>query len=112
MKNSMTVRGTLIPNMNPYDEDSDNSILVLDNCCIHHVGSILTLLQQSGILVQISVWTQHTRSTVHQWCHTVNGSFVDRLWEGVALPGVIVLNELLCQPHAEGLEDLLPVGGV
>ena len=67
VKNSMTVRGTLIPNMNPYDGDSDNSILVLDNCCIR---------------------------------------------EGVALPGVIVLNKLLCQPHAEGLEDLLPVGGV
>ena len=28
------VRGTLIPNMNPYDGDSDNSILVLDNCSI------------------------------------------------------------------------------
>ena len=43
------VRGTLIPNMNPFDGDSDNSIL--DNCSIHHVESVLTLLQQSGILV-------------------------------------------------------------
>ena len=45
------VRGTLIPNMNPFDGDSDNSILILDNCSIHHVESVLTLLQQSGILV-------------------------------------------------------------
>ena len=44
------VRGTLIPNMNPYDGDSDNSILILDNCSIHYVESVLTLLQQSGIL--------------------------------------------------------------
>ena len=45
------VRGTLIPNMSPFDGDSDNSILILDNCSIHHVESVLTLLQQSGILV-------------------------------------------------------------
>ena len=36
--------------MNPYDGDSDNSILILDNYSIHYVESVLTLLQQSGIL--------------------------------------------------------------
>ena len=45
------VRGTLIPNMNPFDGESDNSILILDNCSIHHVENVVTLLQQSGILV-------------------------------------------------------------
>ena len=51
-------------------------------------------------------------AALHRWCHTVNGSFVDRLWERVALPGVIVPNKLLCQPHAEGLEDLLPANSL
>ena len=45
------VRGTLIPNMNPYDGESDNSILVMDNCSIHYVEEILALLQSAGILV-------------------------------------------------------------
>ena len=45
------VRGTLIPNMNPFDGYSDNSILVLDNCSIHHVAEITSLLQSMGILV-------------------------------------------------------------
>ena len=45
------VRGTLIPNMNPYDGEADNSILVMDNCSIHHVEEIVELLQRAGILV-------------------------------------------------------------
>lgn len=45
------VRGTLIPNMNPYDGETDNSILVMDNCFIHHVEKIVELLQRPGILV-------------------------------------------------------------
>ena len=57
VKNFMTVRGTLIPNMNTYGE-ADNSILVMDICSIHHspftihhVDEIVELLQRIGILV-------------------------------------------------------------
>ena len=37
--------------MNPYDGEADNSILVMDNCSIHHVEEIVELLQRAGILV-------------------------------------------------------------
>ena len=45
------VRGTLIPNMNPYNGTNEASILILDNCSIHHVEEIQTLLRDSGIFV-------------------------------------------------------------
>jgi len=45
------VRGTLIPNMNPYNGTNENSILVLDNCSIHYIEETLTLLRTSGIFV-------------------------------------------------------------
>ena len=45
------VRGTLIPNMNPYDGEADNSILIMDNCAIHHVDKIVEELHSAGILV-------------------------------------------------------------
>ena len=45
------VRGTLIPNMNPYDGEADNSILILDNCSIHYVDEIMEELQGAGIFV-------------------------------------------------------------
>ena len=56
------VRGTLIPNMNPYDGESDNSILVMDNCSIHYVEEILALLQSAGILVLFLPPYQQSRS--------------------------------------------------
>ena len=38
------VRGNLIPNMNPFGGDSDNSILILDSCSIHHVDDTPTTI--------------------------------------------------------------------
>ena len=37
--------------MNPYDGEADNSILIMDNCAIHHVDKILEELHSAGILV-------------------------------------------------------------
>ena len=37
--------------MNPYNGESENSILIIDNCSIHYVQEILTLAQTSGIFV-------------------------------------------------------------
>ena len=45
------LRGSLIPEMLPFDGSSARSVLVLDNCSVHHVGSALELLRQAGILV-------------------------------------------------------------
>ena len=45
------LRGTLIPNMNPFDGSSSKSVIVLDNCSIHHVPEVIELLEDAGILV-------------------------------------------------------------
>ena len=44
------IRGTLIPDMNPYDGEAENSILVLDNCSIHYVDEIREQLRSAGFL--------------------------------------------------------------
>ena len=45
------LRGGLIPEMLPFDGSSPRSVLVLDNCSVHHVSSALEALRQAGILV-------------------------------------------------------------
>ena len=45
------VRGTLIPNMHPYDGTSSKCIVVLDNCSVHHVPEVITLLEDARLLV-------------------------------------------------------------
>lgn len=42
------VRGSLIPNMLPYP--NPKSIIIMDNCSIHHVGHVAALLEEMGIL--------------------------------------------------------------
>ena len=43
------VRGSLIPNMLPFP--NPRSIVVMDNCSIHHVEQVTALLEEAGILV-------------------------------------------------------------
>jgi transposase len=43
------LRGTLVPNMQPFPNDM--SILIMDNCSIHHVEEIRDLLTSVGVLV-------------------------------------------------------------
>ena len=45
------IRGTLIPHMRPFDGVSPHSILIMDNCSVHHVNEVREVLQQAGILV-------------------------------------------------------------
>ena len=45
------VRGSLIPNMLPFNGQNPRSIAILDNCSIHHVQAVLDLFRDSGILV-------------------------------------------------------------
>ena len=44
------VRGSLIPEMLPFDGKNPNSIAVLDNCSIHHVHEVTELFRNAGIL--------------------------------------------------------------
>ena len=45
------VRGTLIPNMRPFDGINERSIVIMDNCSIHHVSEVKKLFEDAGILV-------------------------------------------------------------
>ena len=45
------LQGKLVPEMLPYDGENPHSILVMDNCSIHHVQPVLDTLKQMGILV-------------------------------------------------------------
>ena len=45
------LRGDLIPQMLPFDGLNPNSILIMDNCSVHHTEEVNTLLEESGILV-------------------------------------------------------------
>ena len=44
--------GSVIPNMHPFDGSPEPSILVMDNCSIHHVTAVQSALDNSGILTQ------------------------------------------------------------
>lgn len=44
------LRGTVIPNMNPFDGLNRRSVMVMDNCSIHHVPEVIELLEDTGIL--------------------------------------------------------------
>ena len=37
--------------MNSFDGSSPNSIIIMDNCKIHHVADVIELFQSVGILV-------------------------------------------------------------
>lgn len=45
------IQGKLVPEMLPYDGENPLSILVMDNCSIHHVQPVLETLQDMGILI-------------------------------------------------------------
>ena len=39
------VRATLIPNMLPFNSLNKRSVLIMDNCSVHHIEPVTTLLQ-------------------------------------------------------------------
>lgn len=45
------LRGTLIPQLMPFNGTNPNSVLIMDNCSIHHIVEVKDLLHQAGILV-------------------------------------------------------------
>ena len=45
------VRGSLIPNLLPFDGENSRSIVIMDNCSIHHVGIVEEVFAEAGVLV-------------------------------------------------------------
>ncbi len=45
------IRGSLLPQLQPFDGTSPHSVVILDNCSIHHVESIHELFEASGVLL-------------------------------------------------------------
>ena len=45
------LRGSLLPMLQPFDGSSPNSILIMDNCSIHHISKVKELARQSGIVL-------------------------------------------------------------
>ena len=45
------LRATLVPEMMPYNGSNPRSILVMDNCTIHHISDVIDFLLSVGILV-------------------------------------------------------------
>lgn len=43
--------GTVIPEMEPFDGTIKKSIIVMDNCSIHHVQQVQQLIKDTGILL-------------------------------------------------------------
>ena len=44
------LHGNLLPMMQPFDGRSSHSILVMDNCSIHHISEVKELLRQAGVV--------------------------------------------------------------
>ena len=46
------VRGSLIPQMQAFDGESERSIAVMDNCSVHHTEVITDLFREAGVILQ------------------------------------------------------------
>ena len=45
------IRGTLIPCKSALDGVSPHSVLIMDNCSVHHINEVREVLQQARIVV-------------------------------------------------------------
>ena len=45
------IRGSLIPNMQQFDGVAERSIVILDNCSIHHIPEVIEHFRDAGIVV-------------------------------------------------------------
>ena len=45
------IQSHLIPHLCPFDGFSSNSVVILDNCSIHHCGEVVTSLRDIGVMV-------------------------------------------------------------
>lgn len=54
------LRGSLVPNMLPFDGTNPKSIAIMDNCCVHHVQAVVDIFDAAGILL-LHVPSSHSR---------------------------------------------------
>ena len=45
------IQRDLLPTLMPFDGQNPNSIVILDNCSIHHVAGVASMITQVGALV-------------------------------------------------------------
>lgn len=45
------IRGTLLPLMRPFNGTNSHSVIILDNCSVHHVQEVTHLFRNAGIVV-------------------------------------------------------------
>ena len=45
------IRGDLLSNLQPFDGTNERSVVIMDNCSIHHVDSITSLFEEAGVLL-------------------------------------------------------------
>ena len=45
------IRGDLLPNLQPFDGTNERSVVIMDDCSIHHVDSITSLFEEAGVLL-------------------------------------------------------------
>lgn len=45
------VENLLMPNVMPFNGNNSRSVVIMDNCAIHHVTEVTQLLQETGVLV-------------------------------------------------------------
>ena len=45
------IRGRLLPQLQPFDGTTPLSVVILDNCSIHHVESISEMFEECGVLL-------------------------------------------------------------
>ena len=47
------MRGTLIPEMESFDGTLEKSIVIMDNCSVHHVHAVRDMFDSSGIIYPV-----------------------------------------------------------
>ena len=45
------IQENLLPNLLPFDGYNVNSVVIMDNCSVHHVSEVLELLHSVGVFV-------------------------------------------------------------
>lgn len=44
------VRWSLLPNLQPFDLMNSHSVIVMDNCTVHHIAEVEELFREAGVL--------------------------------------------------------------
>ena len=45
------VQSSLLPNLVPFDGYNNRSVVIMDNCSIHHIPGVVEMIQEVGALV-------------------------------------------------------------